>query len=362
MEIGMQKKREANFELLRIAAMLMIIALHYLIKGGAVKPYAESGTAVNCAAWLAEAFCLPAVNCYVLISGYFLTESEWKPGRVASLFFQVLFYSALIPVVFLIIGELSLQQLGIYDWINYLLPIDTEHYWFVTAYLLMYLFSPLLARAVRQMEKRELQRVLLLLFFFFSAVKTFVPVSLVTDHYGYDFGWFLCLFVLAGYLRRFGFAGLSKHSAAAALYVSSSLGIWVLSLLSHRMAEKVSAFSYYENMPYTYNHLLCLTASVGLFYLFKDTQLREGAFAETVRRLAPYTLGVYLLHEHLLVRYQWMQWLGADRVSGSFWFLPHMIVCVLLVYAVGTLADFVRAWIFERLRCAAHARRMKRRR
>lgn len=345
----MAKKRQVNFELLRIVAMFMIIALHYLVKGGAAVSYVENGAAANYAAWLVEAFCIGAVNCYVLISGYFLVESEWKPGRVASLFFQVLFYSALIPLLLILIGEVSPRSLGIYDWIGYLLPVDTEHYWFATAYLLMYLFAPLLAKGIRQMEKKELQVVLVLLLFFFSAVKTFVPVAFVTDHKGYDFGWFLCLFVLAGYIRRFGFSWLEKKANAALLYVVSSLGIWGLSMVSGRLGERIAAFTCYADMPYTYNHLLCVVSSVALFYLFKDSTVREGKFAALVTALAPYTFGIYLLHEHLLVRYRWPEWLGTERVAGSFGFLPHMVGCVVLVYVVGTVVDFVRAWIFEQI-------------
>ena len=54
-------------------------------------PWSESRTLVNYTAWLVEAFCIVAVNCYVLLSGYFLVESEWKPGRALSLLFKVLF-------------------------------------------------------------------------------------------------------------------------------------------------------------------------------------------------------------------------------------------------------------------------------
>ena len=81
--------------------------------------------------------------------------------------------------------------------------------------------------------------------------------------------------------------------------------------------------------------------------LFKDMKPWEGKAAEAVRRLAPYTFGVYLLHEHELVRYQWMKWLHVDSVWGRWMFIPHMIGSVLLVYAVGTAVDFARAWIFK---------------
>ena len=103
----MKGRRQANFELLRIVAMFMIIALHYLVKGGIAVPFAESDNSVNCVAWLIEAFCIVAVNCYVLISGYFMLESAWKPGRVVSLLCQVLFYALLLPCALIVTGVIS---------------------------------------------------------------------------------------------------------------------------------------------------------------------------------------------------------------------------------------------------------------
>lgn len=346
----MSRKRQANFELLRVAAMFMIIILHYLVKGGIAVPvpFEADENPVAVLAWLIEAFCIVAVNCYVLISGYFLVESAWKPGRVASLLVQVLFYALLTPVVFLLTRVESAAGMGFYDWINCALPIETEHYWFATAYLMMYLFAPLLAAGIRQMEKRQLQIVMGLLLCFFSLGKTIFPVSLVTDRKGYDFGWFLCLFVAAGYLRRFGIPWLEKRSHALTAYVISCLAVWGLAMVSNRLGSRIDAFSYYADMPYTYNHVLCFTGAVSLFYVFKTMRIREGRFAWAVRKLAPYTFGVYLLHEHSLVRWEWMKWLGVEKVAGSFLFVPHMIGCVLLVYVVGTAVDAARAWVFRR--------------
>lgn len=340
-------KRQANFELLRIVAMLMIISLHYLVKGFVVTS-TPLEKPVGAFAWLIEAFCIVAVNCYVLISGYFCVESVWKPGRIGSLLCQVLFYSLLVPCVLLLLGAESAKRMELYDWIDCVLPIETEHYWFATAYLVMYLFAPFLAAGIRQMEKRQLQVVTVLLLCFFSLGKTIFPVFLVTDRYGYNFGWFLCLFVVAGYIRRYGIPWLEKRSHAAAVYLLSSLGIWLLALLSNILENrsKIDAYSYYANMPYTYNHLLCLVSAVSLFYFFKNLRIREGRFADVVRKLAPYTFGVYLLHEHNLVRHVWMNWLGVEKVRESLWFVPHMIGCISLVFVIGISVDGVRAWLF----------------
>ena len=346
--MGTDGKRQANFELLRIVAMVMIISLHYLVKGWVATPFPfiVKEDPVGVFAWLIEAFCIVAVNCYVLISGYFLVESAWKPGRVVSLLSQVLFYSLLIPVFLLLTGVVSGGDLAIYDWIGFLFPFGTEHYWFATAYLVMYLFAPFLSAGIEKMKKKDLQILMALLLTFFVLEKTILPVYLATDRYGYDFGWFLCLFVVAGYIRLYGISWLEKQSHAVGAYVLSALLIWLLALASNTLGSEMETFVHYANMLYTYNHLLCLAGSVSLFYVFKNMRIKEGRFAEMLRKLAPYTFGVYLLHEHILVRYEWMKWLGVEKVAKNFVFLPHLIGCVLLVYVVGTAVDVARAWVF----------------
>lgn len=343
----MQSKRQANFELLRIVAMLMIIVLHYLNKGNLVTAYTTDQSAVNYAAHLIEAFCIVSVNCYVLLSGYFLVESAWKPGRIVSLVAQILFYSVLIPVILICVGAVSWGSLSIYDWLTYVLPIETEHYWFATAYLIMYLLAPLLAAGVRAVEKRTLQMIIGVLLLYFSIWKSLLPAVIATDRYGYEYGWFLCLFLIAAYIRLYGCPVLEKSKNAIWLYVGAALCIFMLTAVSGKLAGTVKSFGYYMGMPTTYNHILCLLGAIGLFMVFRDMKPREGKAATLVRRLAPYTFGVYLIHEHVLVRYEWMQWLQVERVRGSFLFVPHMIGCVLLVYAVGTAVDWVRARLFR---------------
>lgn len=344
----MRSKRQANFELLRIVAMLMIIVLHYLNKSDLLLLYTQEHSAVNYAAHFIEDFCIVAVNCYVLLSGYFLVESAWKPERVASLAAQILFYSALIPVVLICAGVVAAGELSVYDWLNYVLPIETEHYWFATAYLIMYALAPLLAAGAKTVGKRTLQIIIGVMVLYFSVWKSLLPASLATDRYGYEYGWFLCLFLIAAYIRLYGCPILEKKRNAILLYVGMSLGIFLLTAISGSLAEVLPPFAYYMDMPETYNHLLCLLSSIGLFMIFKNMKPWEGRTAEVIRRLAPYTFGVYLLHEHILVRYRWMQWLHVEAVWGSWKFIPHMIGCVLLVYAAGTAADFVRAWIFRK--------------
>ena len=81
--IDMQKKeRMANLEVLRCVAMMMVVVLHYLGKGGLLPDLTAPLSVQDMAAWLLEAFCIVAVNVYMMISGYFLCESSFKLSRL----------------------------------------------------------------------------------------------------------------------------------------------------------------------------------------------------------------------------------------------------------------------------------------
>ena len=203
-----------------------------------------------------------------------------------------------------------------------MIPVETEHYWFATAYLVMYLFAPFLAAGVKKMEKKALQVVIVLLLCYFSVWKSILPVTFATDRYGYDYGWFLCLFLVAAYLRLYGIPILERKRNALLLYGSMCVGVFLLTALSGILSDFAMPFLYYMDMPTTYNHLFCLLGAVGLFMVFREIRIPEGRGAVLIRRAAPYTFGVYLLHEHLLVRYEWMRWLKVDAVRESWLFVP----------------------------------------
>lgn len=341
------KKRQANFELLRIIAMLMVITLHYITKGNVTQKLSQDGSLYNHILWLIEAFCNVAVNVYVLISGYFLVEVSWKPGKIVNLVLEVLFYSILVPVVLLILGMAPVTGWNLYDWMNVILPVQTEHYWFATAYVVMYILAPVLAAAQKQLSQKQQQITIGLLLLFFAVTKSINPVRIATDHYGYDFGWFICLFLIAGYIRLYGIPFFSGKRKSFCMYIISSLLTFAVCALTGLICRKTGKLEYYMDMTYSYNYILVLFASVALFYTFCYIKLPEGKLSNLICRIAPLTFGVYLLHENVAVRDQWTKWLGVERFYGSPLIFVHMIGCVLLVFVVGILIDFIRTAIFR---------------
>lgn len=341
------KARQANIELLRIIAMIMVVLLHYLVKGEAAVSLADNFSAINIVLWLIKAICIVAVNVYVLISGYFLLEAKWKISRLVNLWIQVIFYSAGVPMVCLLLGIEEVKQWGLYDWVNVLIPVQMEHYWFITAYIILYLFVPALSLGVKHMNQKQHQWVIAGLLLVFSIPKTILPIYIPTDKYGYDFGWFLCLFMVAAYIRIYGIPFFDKKGKCFGIYFAAVTGMWLISVVCGTLSRKGLPLAYAMDMPYCHNHLLVLIAAVALFYAFRYIQIPQGKVSDVICKISGYTLGVYLLHENLAVKTQWMYWAGIEKVRDGFGIFPHMLISVIAVFIAGVVVDFVRDCIFK---------------
>lgn len=135
--------RQANFELLRIIAMFMVVILHWNTNSGLLLDVGSPVTGAGVWSLVTESVCIVAVNVYVLISGYFLSSCTFSFRRVAQVLVQTLFYTVLIPPVLALVGVLSWSEvLNPYHIWNSIFPVQSGHYWFVSAYVVLCLLSP----------------------------------------------------------------------------------------------------------------------------------------------------------------------------------------------------------------------------
>ena len=340
------EERHIELDILRVLSMGMVVMLHYLSKGNLLQDLSQDTSFSNLAFWLAESACLVCVNVYVLLSGYFMVEKKFRLGKAVGIWCQVLFYSV---VVFLVCAFT-----GVVEWKNYLdfyqlqffaFPAVNGHYWFATAYLLMYVFSPVLTSAVRNMKKENLRNVILILLICFSLIKSVLPVELPVDDFGNSFVWFLILYLVAAYIRLYGLPFLSEKRQSILCYGLSVAGIFLAFLAYAVFHKQTGAYEYAMTIPAAYNFVFVLTGAVGLFCFFCQSHFPRNRFTLYLARIAPYMFGVYLLHEHLLLRYEWPEWLGVSKEYGGLRIL-HMLLCVILIMGIGVLVDFLRSLLF----------------
>lgn len=342
------KKREANFELLRIAAMCMIIGLHYLDKGGVLGVFTEKSGIRGLLPWLFEAFFFPAVNVYVLITGYFLAEKEVKLGKLAPLWQQVLFYSLLLGILAYALGIADLSELNIYRGKYYLFPVITEHYWFITSYILLYILLPFCNPALQKMNRKQMRNGLLFLLCLLSVSKSVLPLSLAIDKNGYDVLWFLCLYITGAYYRRFGFPYLTGRAKGILLYVLSSAAMFASAIILRAVYVKTGHLKDIITYAYSYNHIFCYLAAVGLFVCFSEVRISSERAERVILGLAGTALGVYLLHEHMDFRYVWQQWFCVGEQAESVLFPFFMCGTIATVFLVCAAAERLRQFLFAK--------------
>lgn len=351
-----KKSRQLNYELLRILAMLMIVCLHYLSKGGFLgDPAREQISMTGYAAWLIEAFCLVAVNVYVLISGYFGTGRSTNAcaknvlERPLRIWKQMLFYSVIIGAASILLGK---QKPDIYRIFMYIFPTVTEHYWFATSYIILCLFMPFLDRGVEMLDKRNLERLLGAFLLIFCIAKTVIPMELPWDKYGYDAFWFVTLYLTGAYIRLYGVPFINSRLKAAALYITGALVIFISFLVIRRIYFASGSFEAFIHYAYSYNYLFCYLSAIGFFMVFSDGFSRKSdakagrleRMRKPIELVSGASFGVYLIHEHIDIRYLWVEWFHCRDFADAplFVFLGHMIFTVITVYAVCTLIEAVR--------------------
>lgn len=339
-----RKERMSNIELLRILAMFMVVSLHYLDKGGFLQKLPGVFEKESFLPWILEAFCIGAVNIYVLIAGYFMVDSTFKISRAVKLWLQILFYALLIPMVLIAFSVISVKDLTIYELLQYLFPIYMEHYWFGTEYLFLLLLSPVLNAGVKVMSQKQLKQVLAVLLVTVSVVPSILPVSLSYDKSGYNLLWFLVLYMTAAYIRLYGFSVLNTLGKALGGFLAATAGIFVWMYALNLFAVKSGRLSEKVTMSFHYNHILVWFAAVCIFMLFLQIKAPGGIFGRVINWAALGTFGIYLFHEHLTLRYEWMKWFPGTEGKFHFgWYL----VAVLCIMAAGIGIDFLRRMLFE---------------
>ena len=134
------KKRDSNLELYRIVVMLLIVAHHYVVNSGIMdKVYTDVLSAKSLFLLLFGAWGKTGINCFVLITGYFMCKSNITLKKFAKLLLEVFFYRTVISIVFWIT---SYSPLTIGNFLRQAVVIRDIGTGFTAAYLMFFLTIP----------------------------------------------------------------------------------------------------------------------------------------------------------------------------------------------------------------------------
>lgn len=290
------KQRNFGLDILRIISMVMILTLHYLDKGGLLGKENNSNFYYIFYYWL-EAVSIIAVNVYVLISGYFLVETEFKWKKVLKLWGEVIFYSITIYLILIIFGHKEIQ---IKELVKSFFPILTKEYWFVNVYLMMYILSPFMNKLIYSLDKEQYRKLLVILIIGFS-IYGILPSEYTFDSTGgYGIIWFVCLYLIAGYIRLH-FNSSIKSIRYVGIYFSCTILITICMLLIDWLCNYLGRATLIGKIL-QYNNIIVLIESIAIFMFFKQLNIKGNKLMKIVKITAPCTFAVYLIHEQYALR------------------------------------------------------------
>lgn len=327
-KIPQTKERNSNLELYRIIVMLLIIAHHYVVNSGlsaqmAKFPHAESSAYLA----LLGLWGKTGINCFTLITGYYMCRADISARKFAKLLFEVLFYRIVFMVIFNVSGysEFTLAQVA-----DIFFPVQTLTTGYISCFLVFYLFIPFLNILIRKMTEKQHLLLMALCFFMYTVLGT-IPGCTVTMNY---VSWFCVLYIYAAYLRLYP----KKLFENRRLWGWFTLALVVLSafLAVFLLRTQRRSWAYYSSDS---NKILALLLGLSSFLFSKNLKIPQSRLINTI---AASTFGVLLIHAQ---SDSMRQWLWVDTLKNTSWFgSPWLIVHSVASVAGVFLACFIIDW------------------
>lgn len=313
-------QRNSNIELMRIICILLVIAGHYYYHG-----VWENGISPENTIFL-KIFgggSKLAVNCFVLITGYFGANIESK--RVISLIRDRWFYSIFLTIILVVIGisDLSGKLL-----IRTLFPLVTCRHNYITVFVMLYFFIPFINKWIATLGKKNLEKFLIITLIFISILPTLYP-GFSNNTYAYIF-WMIILFCIGRYMGEYHLQLPWKSIFLIA--------IGVLMICTFVIEPRVGMYgeNYAIGMQYSFP---LLVASVSLLGIFINLKM---PYNKTINWLAKSTFAVYILHDDPDVRvYIWKNLFHNSSFGQQSNLWIHFIVTLLIIYFVCIIVDKV---------------------
>ena len=331
--VGINSLRDSNVELLRIILMLMIAIHHFLLHAFTAEIAKPSAvlTPTIAIATIVNGFCYIGVNCFLLISGYYGIHCKLR--SILNLFLMCAFYSLIGYLTHVYVDGAHIGRSLLF---NSVFVFSHNSWWYVSCYVALMLFSPLLNVAIEHLEKRQFQLVLLLLTIYNIYFGWFWG-GIDFNINGYNIVQFIYVYLIGAYIRRH--VSLEyirfKRWMSIVLYILCAACWGILTCLQH-------GFALYNWNAFSYNNLFVLVASVAFFCFMMSFSFKNRYF----NWLATSTLAAYLIQDNTYLRnfiYDFSKSLGKGNVFDV---MLAIILSVMFLFVVLHI-DKIRIWLMR---------------
>jgi surface polysaccharide O-acyltransferase-like enzyme len=339
----MKKERKTNIELLRIIAMILIISFHYVYKSN----FTFEELSVN--SFIVKVFYMfgeLGVNLFILITGYFMVTGKFSVKKLIYLIIEVNFYYLLSILIGQKLGTIQLTTAK--DYMMIFFPTIHARYWFITAYIIVYILSPYLNILIQNMKKKEYQRLLMILLLIWCIIPTIFGVFYNTTENMLFYSrliWLIVMYLVGAYIKLYPIEIFSKkrNSILCAILTFACMLVSIVIIYKFKnIFEKLGTteIAYF----WTPNTMLMFLLSVSIFEIFLNIKMKS---IKIVNIIASTTLGIYMIHDGVLQRYIWDTiFKTTEHLSNNSWkIIIDIMIATIIIFIAGTIIDLIRQFI-----------------
>lgn len=315
-----KKVRQSGVELLRLFAMFLIVAHHYVVHNS-TPLFAQSFLFILIGTWGRW-----GVAVFVLISGFFLCREQFKLKKLVKMLIQISFFSFIISLAFFLFH--NVDGVSIINVFYHLAPITLNglinETWFVVPYIFLYLCFPLLNIIINAITSRVHLLIVFVGVLYLSIIPSISQIAFDISSYPLfsDFTWFIVLYFIAAYIRKYPKKWHEKIHIILFIFFSSSF----LVILVYALKDV-----YLDTMWQVFG----LISAVSCLLLFLNIKFKS----RIINTCAGATFAIYLIHDANVMR----NWLWHEVFIGSGTFM-HAFYSISLVFficmAIGIIYNY----------------------
>ena len=350
------KERDSGIELLRVIAMLMVILIHGFWYGNFHPGFVSSGEVYYEFLDIIRLSFRPAVNIFILITGYFMARSKFDLKksftRAWDTYSRVLFYSVILTVIFLILGPeycipaRSAHSMEIKEIIlKGIFPLSSQTWYYLTNYILLCIFSPYINIVLQNLNKKDYKTLLIVATLFMSIWMSLIKIYPFSEWFsiftfsdiidGKSIFSFIYIYIIGGYI---GMHVQHNNEPKFTYLYASFFCLMINYLLSSILSEDVG----YQAVSMNYSNPFVILQGVFMLLFFKDLHFHS----RIINILASTTLGVYAIHEFTFVRsFLWEKLFDFSKTQERN--LLFLILISLLIFIVLAIIDLAVQKLFK---------------
>lgn len=320
-------------ELFRIVVMLLIVAHHYVVNSEVFHLMKTGDIDAHSVFFnIFGAWGKTGINCFVLITGYFMCKSQITLRKFMKLYLEIKFYHYAIWAIFFSFG------MSTFSWKTLvgILPFTKIGTSFTNAFMAFYLLIPFLNILVKNLTKNQHLLLMGLLLWIYTGLGM---LQMITFNY---VSWFSILFVISSYIRFYGL----PHNNNTRYWAYITLILFILSIMSIFCTILIGMRPTYFFVSDS-NSILAVLLAVASFMFFKNLKI---GYSKWINIIGSTTFGVFLIHTRGNEMRQWLWYDIVDcggHYSDSYYWL-YAIVVVLSIFIICSLIDWIRMNFLEK--------------